>query len=250
MPARLAAVLFLGACLVVPEAAGAAVFRATISGRQELSWRVDGTTGSCEIRHGVGQGEVTMTFRSTKSSLLAVNRTDVAGSIDAIAKGSISGSFTDSPQTPCPGFTPDDPYTVPAAGCGALRYGLRVDLSRHGAFVYVVGPEVPLGPVSIAQSGGDCPFPDGGYFFSTNGDRTACGDGKQVWQRSWGVVGPTGLFATKLQVTTKGLLHVKKGKTKHITGRKDVDCTTGSQYSGGIPTTGKLQYTLSLKRLR
>ena len=109
---------------------------------------------------------------------------------------------------------------------------------------------MPLGPVSVAQSGGDCPFPDGGYFFSTNGDRTACGDGKQVWQRSWGVVGPTGLFATKLHVTTKGLLRVKKGTTKHITGRKDVDCTTGSQYSGGIPTTGTLQYTLSLKRLR
>jgi hypothetical protein len=237
-------------CLVLAAPCHAAVFRATVSGQQELSWKLDGTTGDCEIRHGIGHGDVKITFKSSKSALIAVAGGNVVGSINAVAKGSISGSFTDTLQTPCPGFGPLDPYSDSTAGCGPLRYGVRVDVSRHGAFVYVAGPEVPLGPVSIAQSGGDCPFPDGGYSWSTSGDRTACGDGKQVWQRSWGVGGPTGLFASRMHVTNKGLLRVKKGSTKHLTGRKDVDCTTDSQYTGDIPMTGKLTYTLSLKRLR
>jgi hypothetical protein len=237
-------------CVLMAAPAHSAVFRATVSGQQELSWRLDGTTDGCEVRHGAGQGDVKITFKSSKSSLIAVVGGRVDGSINAIAKGSISGSFTDTVQTACPGFEPGEPFTASASGCGPLRYGLRVDLSRHGAFVYVVGPEVPLGPVSIAQSGGDCPFPDGGYSFSSDGDRTACGDGTQLWQRSWGVGGPTGLFGSRLHITNKGLLRTKKGRTKHLTGRKDVDCNTGSQYTGGIPMTGKLTYTLSLKRLR
>ena len=245
----LAAVLVCGTCMLLPQAAGAAVFRTTFSGQQELSWKLDGTTGDCEIRRGVGQGDVKVKVKSSQAGLIAVNGRRVDGSITSVAKGSVSGSFTDTVQTPCPGFEPAEPYTASAAGCGPLRYGIRVDLSRHGAYIYVVGPEVPLGPVSIAQSGGDCPFPNGGYGFSTDGDRTACGDGRQVWQRSWGVGGPTGLFASRLHVTNKGLLRIRKGTTKSITGRKDVDCTTGSQYSGGIRMLGKLTYTLSMKRL-
>jgi hypothetical protein len=240
--------LALSLLALLPSAAGAATFSAKISGQQELTWKLDGTTGNCEIRHGAGTGTVAFKFKSSKSSLIAVAAGNVVGSINTVANGSISGSFTDTVQTPCPGFAPLDPYTDSTAGCGATHYGIRVDISRHGAFVYVTGPEVPLGPVSIAQSGGDCPFPDGGYSWSTSGDRSACGDGKQVWQRSWGVGGPTGLFATRLHVSQKGLLRVKKGKTKSLTGRKDVDCTTDSQYSGDIGMTGKLTYTLSLRR--
>jgi hypothetical protein len=235
---------------LLPQIAGAATFRTTVSGKQELTWKLDGTTGNCEIRHGVGQGVVSFKFKSSKPAVIGVNAGRVDGSIPSVASGTVSGSFTDTVQTPCPGFEPMDPFTESAGGCGATHYGIRVDLSRHGAFVYVVGPEVPLGPVSIAQSGGDCPFPNGGSSFSTSGDRTACGDGQQVWQRSWGVGGPTGLFASRMHITQKSLLRVKRGKTKQLTGRKDVDCTTDSQYSGGIKMTGKLTYTLSIKRLR
>jgi hypothetical protein len=248
-PALAAGALCVSLLALLPNAAGAATFRTTISGKQELTWKLDGTTGSCEIRHGVGTGTVKFSFKSSKSSLIAVAGGNTVGSINTVAKGSISGSFTDTVETPCPGFAPLDPYMDSTAGCGATHYGIRVDISRHGAFVYVTGPEVPLGPVSIAQSGNDCPFPDGGYSWSTSGDRTACGDGKQVWQRSWGVGGPTGLFATRLHVTQKGLLHVKKGKTKLLTGHKVVDCTTDSQYSGDIRMTGTLTYTLSMKRV-
>ena len=32
------------------------VYRATISGQQELEWKVDGTTTGCESRRGAGKG--------------------------------------------------------------------------------------------------------------------------------------------------------------------------------------------------
>src|SRR6185369_15575673 len=76
-------------CLVLAAPCHAAVFRATVSGQQELSWKLDGTTGDCEIRHGIGHGDVKITFKSSKSALIAVAGGNVVGSINAIAKGSI-----------------------------------------------------------------------------------------------------------------------------------------------------------------
>jgi hypothetical protein len=234
--------------------ASAASFRATISGKQELTWKLDGTTGDCEIRHGVGDGTVKFSFRSPKPAFIVATASHgltVVGSITTIAKGSIAGSFTDTVQTACPGFAPSDPFTQSATGCGPTRFGIRVDVSQHGAYLYLTGPNVPLGPVSIAQIGGDCPFPLGDSGWVTSLDRTACGDGTQLWKRSWGVAsaGGAGLLASRTHMAPRQLLHVRKGRKTHVARRVVVDCTAGSQYTGGVKITGKLNYTLTLKRV-
>lgn len=237
----------------LPQAAGAAIFRASISGKQELTWKIDGTRGSCEIHRGTGDGTVSFRFKSSKATTIFVSssgsRLSFAGSIPSvIAKGTLAGQFTDSVATPCPGNEPEQPVTDDAGGCGPTRFGMRVDIQAKGAFLFVTGPEAPLGPVSVSLAGGGCPFPLGGSFDS-GGDRSACGDGRQVWQRSWGVstANGQGLFSSKVHMTPRQLLHAKH-KVVTITGRKAVSCTVPSSYSGGIAMTGSLTYTISLKR--
>jgi hypothetical protein len=246
----------LGGALVTivaaaPSPAGAVVFNTSITGKQDLTWKVDGTAGNCEIRRGTGSGTVSFRFKSSKPAPAfsgSSRRLSFTVSIPSVATGSITGAFTDTVETPCPGFAPGDPYTEETDGCGATRFGIRVDVSSHGAFLYVTGPNTPLGPVSISQSGGHCPFPLGASSFDTSLDRSECGDGKQLWRRSWGVSssGGQGLFASRVHMTPKQL----KRKKLTITGRSSVDCTVPSQYSGGVKLTGKLTFTLSLKRAR
>ena len=254
MPIRARRALLGGALLVsiaaLPQGAGATVFKTSIRGQQELDWKLDGTTGSCEIRHGTGSGHVGFHFASSKPApglSASAKRLAFTVSIPSVAKGSLAGAFTDTVETPCPGFTPSETFTEDASGCGATKFGLRVDVISRGAFLYVTGPNAPLGPVSIAQSGGYCPFPLGGSSWDTSLDRTECGDGKQLWQRSWGVSssGGEGLFASRIHMTPKPF----KGKKLTITGRKSIECTIPSQYTGGVKMTGKLTYTLTLKRL-
>ena len=243
----------LGAALfgAFPLSAGAAVYRASISGSQEVSWKVDGTSGSCEIRRGKGEGKVSFRFASNKPAPVTAGKSGrglaFVGSIPSTAKGTIAGAFTDSPETPCTGFEPGPAVTDPAGGCGATKFGLRVDLTAKGAFVYVTGPRVPLGPVSIAQSSGECPFPvDGSFLDST--DFAACGDGKQLWKRSWGVASSagSGLLASRWHMTPSQL--PKRKRTRVFPKRANVDCTMPSRYTGGVRITGTLKYTLTLKR--
>ena len=65
---RLLLCALLGGALFAafPLSAGAAVYRASISGSQEVSWKVDGTSGNCEIRRGKGEGKVSFRFASNK----------------------------------------------------------------------------------------------------------------------------------------------------------------------------------------
>jgi hypothetical protein len=248
--AMLAATVVVAIPAAVAQAAGPFSYSASVSGKQDLTWKVDGTRGNCEIRRGTGDGTVSFRFKSSKPGTAAASSSrsglSFNSSIPSVAKGSIAGHFTDAPETPCPGFEPGDPVTQSASGCGATRFGVRVDIQAKGAFLYVTGPNVPLGPVSIAQSGSDCPFPLGGFMDSSS-DRTTCGDGRQVWQRSWGVssAGGAGLFASRVHMTPKQLFRKRKVV---ITGRKDVSCTVESSYSGGVKLTGSLKYTITLKR--
>jgi hypothetical protein len=238
----------------LPQAAGAASasYSASISGKQDLTWKVDGTRGNCEIRRGTGEGTVSFRFKSSKPGTAAASssgkRLSFTSSIPSVATGSIAGHFTDAVETPCPGFEPGAAVTQPAGGCGATRFGVRADIGAHGAFLYVTGPEVPLGPVSLAQSSGECPFPVGGPIDSSS-DRTTCGDGSKLWQRSWGVAasGGEGLLASRIHMTPKQLLGPKRKKIT-ITGRKDISCTVPSDYAGGVKLTGSLKYTITLKK--
>src|SRR3954447_10272023 len=106
---RLLLCALLGGALfaALPLSAGAASYRASISGSQELSWKVDGTSGSCEIRRGKGEGKVSFRFASTRSAPVTAGKSGggliFVGSIPSTAKGTIAGAFTDSPETPCPG---------------------------------------------------------------------------------------------------------------------------------------------------
>jgi hypothetical protein len=242
----------LAVVLALPTHAGAStVFMTSISGKQDLNWSLDGTTGSCEIRHGVGSGAVSFHFKSSKPAPALSNSTRKLAytvSIPSVATGTLAGAFTDSSQTACPGNAPSETFVEETDGCGATHFGVRVDVVSHGAFLYVTGPNVPLGPVSISLAGGHCPFPLGASSFDTSTDRTACGDGEQLWKRSWGVSydGGAGLLASKIHMTPKQF----KRKKLTITGRKSIDCMIPSQYTGGIHMTGKLTYTLTLKRLR
>ena len=258
MPARrrrtLASLVLVSALATLTAApAHGASYKVTISGKQELTWKVDGTTSGCEVRRGAGSGSVRFSFRdrgAAPAGALARGRgMYFATSIPSKATGTISGAFTDSSATPCPQFAPGDPVIDPTGGCGAETFGVRVDFQyRDDGFIYVTGPQVPLGPVSLAALGGECPFPLGGGFDSSS-DRAACGDGSQLWKRSWGVAysGGQGLFASRIAVKPKTLLR-PKGKTVVLTGSAKVDCTIPSQYSGGIKLTGKLTYTLTARK--
>ena len=243
----------LGALAAAPAAARDITYSVSISGRQELQWKLDGTRGNCELRRGAGSGSVSFRFASRKAvpapALARGRGMFFATSIPSTATGTIAGSFTDTVAAACPGFVPGDPVTDSTGGCGPVRFGVRVDFQyRSDGFVYVTGPGTPLGPVSLAQAGGDCPFPVGGRFEDTN-DRSACGDGSQLWRRSWGVSSAAGegLFSSRFAVTPRALLRPRK-KTIVLTGKASVDCTVPSSYSGGVKITGKLTYAMTLKR--
>ena len=227
-------------------------YRATISGQQELEWKVDGVTTGCESRRGAGKGRVAFRFREQRAIPTSANsfgkEMTFNVSIPSKATGSISGAFTDSVATACPGFAPREPLTSPVTGCGSTTFGLRVDVQLRGAYLYVTGPNTPLGPVSTSQTSGDCPFQLGGGITTTS-DRSACGDGTQLWKRSWGVSSAQGqgLFASRIANSGRGLLRPKR-RTTTLSKRVAVDCTVPSQYSGGVKITGVLRYTLTLRR--
>ena len=243
------ALALLVLALIVPTAS-AAVFKASIKGTQEVSWSVDGTTSACESRRGTGSGVAKFSFKSPKSAPLFVGSgrkaPKIVGSLTTKATGTQSGSFSETVATACPGFEPGDPYTTPAQGCGATSFGIRVDFKTRGAFVNVTGPSVPLGPVSLANTG--CPTSLDAHPMSN--DLTACGDGVAQDQRSWGIADAAGegLLFSKLHISSKKLLKTKKRKSKKITGRAVVDCNVPSLYSGGISYKAELKYTLTLKR--
>ncbi len=268
MPASQAARgLLLGVSLLVLLAASApaagavqrsVAYRVSISGQQELTWSFDGTRGTCQIVRGTGKGRVAFRFRSSKPGTGTVN--PGAGGLSyasfgvyATATGTIAGTYTETETTPCPGFAPRDPVTVtaPTGGCGATKFGLRIESQVRGAFLYVTGPKVPLGPPgSISAVGGVCPFPlDLSILEST--DFSACGDGRGLWKRSWGVASSQGegLAASRIAIKPKTLLRPKK-KTVLLSGRARVDCTMSSTYSGGVKITLDLRYTVTLRRIR
>jgi hypothetical protein len=250
---RLLLCALLGGALLAafPLGAHAAVYRASISGSQQVSWKVDGTRGNCEIRRGKGEGKSSFRFASAKAALVTAGRSRgglaFVGSINSTAKGTLAGAFADTLETPCPGYEPGLAVTDPAGGCGATKFGLRVDLTAKGAFVYVTGPEVPLRTGSLAQSPGQCPSPvDGSFLDST--DFSACGDGRQQWKRSWGVdsSGGRGLLASRLALTPGQLPKAKHKRS--FSKRTTIDCTMPSSYTGGVKIAGTLNYTLTLKR--
>jgi hypothetical protein len=94
-----------------------------------------------------------------------------------------------------------------------------------------------------------CPFPLGGSF-DDGSDRTSCGDGRVLYKRSWGVSSAygQGLLASRIHMTPKQLFKGKR-KVVTITGRKSIECTVSSSYSGGIKMVATLTYTLTLKRI-
>jgi hypothetical protein len=114
-----------------------------------------------------------------------------------------------------------------------------MDFKTKSGLTWVVGPASPL-PF------GPCPnYTD--YLFSS--DLTACGGSNTPYKRSWGLsYGGAGLFATKLNISMKSLLKVKKGKKKTITGKATIDCKPKSSYSNPITLKGELKYSLVFKR--
>lgn len=244
----LACVLALASALGLAAAgasgAHAAVYRATFSGTQELGWKVDGTTGSCEIRRGVGQGAVRLTVKGDRSALLTAGtkRLDLLGSIPSTARGTITGSFAETTVTPCEGFEPGAPTTAKTDGCGAVRFGVRLDLKPVGAFTYLFGPGSP-GPRA-----GACPFYVDNALASSN-DFGACGDSlTRQHRRNWAVSssGGQGLFGGRL--TAAQAKPLKKGRSKTLTVRIPVSCTVPSTYTGGVKITGVAKYQLKLRR--
>jgi hypothetical protein len=233
-----ALVLAAFASVGVASTAHAALYQVSIKGTQSLQWSVNGTTGDCEVRQGTGSGKVEFSFASKSPGYITLPGASAQGSITGQATGKIDGSFADTVATPCPGQTPADATTDPTSDCGATKFGLRADLTLKGHDLYVTGTSMPP-----ASTGGDCPFYVGSTFVgATPGPK--CGDGSQMWQRSWGVssAGGAGLLASKLPL---GKL---KKPTTTLTKRQTVSCTLDSQYSGGIKISGTLQYTLTFKR--
>lgn len=246
----LLAVLLTTAFAAAAPAASAATFKTSISGTQELTWKLDGTEGSCDIRRGAGGGTVSFKFASPRSEPVFVDRSGrslkIVGSLNAAAKGSINGAFQIQTVAACPGFTPDypEPLVSPATGCGATAYKLRADFWTRGAFTYLTGVKT-----TGAFATGECPFPTDLSILQTT-DFTTCGDGANQWQRSFGVTNSRGegLFGSRMAISVKRLMRLKRGKSKTITGRKQVSCNMPSQYSGGVSYEGDLRYSIKFKR--
>lgn len=248
-----ALVAVLAVVLAVPaHSAGPVLYKVSVSGTQELTWNVDGTTKGCEVRHGVGSGRVAFRFHDT-AAVPTIATTVAKGlsfllSIPSTATGTITGSLGESVATPCPGSAPSDPTTVPGTGCGATKFGLRMDAEfRSNGFLYVTGPNV-----TQSTNPGDCPFPiDHNSIFAGSFDWSACGDGKQGWQRSWGLVTSQGegLLASRIALKPNAVLRPKH-KTLLLTGKSAFECTLPSVYTGGVHMAGKLTYALTIKRAR
>lgn len=221
------------------SAASSGVFKVTASGKQSLTWSLNGTRGSCEIQTGNGSGSSGFSFKSSKAGFLTVSKASgILGSITTSAKGTRAGSFTET-YTACPGFVPPPTFTADASGCGDFKTGIRMDFNTKNALTWVTGPASPL-------PGGICPI-YGDFLFSN--DLTACGDSNTQYKRSYGVsFNGAGLFASKLGISVKSLLKVKTGKKKTITGKSTVECKPQSTYSNPITLKGELKYSLVFKR--
>lgn len=240
----------LALLLLLAGTADAATYQATFKGTQELTWKVDGVTTGCETRRGTGGGTMKFSIRTDEPGFLTSNgsKLKLLGSIVTTATGTLTGRFSDLPNTPCSDFPQDGPSVADASGCGARKFGIRIDAKPVGAFTYLTGHNAPLNVGSIAQNQDEnCPYWMR-LSLQSSSDLTACGDGAQQHRRSWGVAysDGEGLFATRISAAqTKA---IRKGAKRNLTGRTVVDCTIGSQYSGGIKLAGVLKYTLSLKR--
>jgi hypothetical protein len=221
------------------SAASSGTFKVTSSGTQSLSWSVSGTRGSCEIQTGSGSGATSFSFKSAKAASLYVSKSGgIVGSLTSGAKGDQTGTFTES-YTPCPGFENRNPFVADASGCGARKFDVRMDFKTTHGLTYVVGPAQQL-------PGGVCPT-FGDYLSSS--DLTACGDSDTQYKRSWGLsYGGIGLFATKMNISMKSLLKLKKGKKKTLTGKATIDCKPASTYSNPVVLKGELKYSLTFKR--
>jgi hypothetical protein len=243
--------------LIGPAPSIAAVsYKATLSGKQELDWKVDGVTTGCESRHGAGGGHMEFHFRNSGPVLAVVvprgRGMSIPLSIPSVATGSIAGTFADSLAKQCEAQPPRESSTWPTTGCGTTKFGVRADfLYREDGFIYVTGPQLPYTSVPGAKPPGNCPFPFEQSFEHASGSPFPCGDASQQWKRSWGVATTQGqgLFASRLAVKPRALLRPKH-KTLTLTGSATVACNVPSEYSGGVQITGKLTYALTLKRAR
>ena len=236
--------ILLALALIVPTSAGAAssgTFKVTVSGKQSLSWSLDGTHGNCEIRRGTGSGQVDLSFKSDKAASLFVSKSGgIVGSIPTRAKGTRSGNYGETTQTPCPWLEPSSPFTAEAGSCGAFNSSIRVDFKTKGAFSWTTGSAQPL-------PSGACPA-FGDYLLST--DLTQCGDSNTQYKRSSGLAyGGIGLYSAKLAISMKSLLKLRKGKKETITARTSVDCRPASTLSSPITLNGELKYSLVFKRV-
>jgi hypothetical protein len=237
----------ISSALVFAATAGAAssgVFKVSASGKQELTWSLDGTRGACEIRRGAGSGNVKFSFKTPNAASLYVSKSGgITGSINLKATGTRAGSFGETTVTPCSGFEPSAPFTEDASDCGATAFAPRMDFKTKGAFTWITAPS------SIATGGPSCPFyVDSSLLLSS--DLKACGDSDTQYKRSWGVSAAAGegLFASKISPSMKTLLKIKKGKSKTITGKASVDCKPASTYSSPVVIKGSLKYSLKFKR--
>ncbi len=180
-------------------------------------------------------------FKNASSGSLVFTGNSGGGSIPALATGSVTGDFVSSVAAPCPGDSAGETVTERTNDCGDKKFGVRVDVKLVGTKLYVNGPgAAPTPNVS------DCPFPVGGVMDNTN-DRTSCGDGAQMYQRSYGVsvTGGIGLLASVVTVKPSSLTK----PTVRLSKREQISCTIDSEYGGGVKVTGTLRYTITLKRL-
>ncbi|MGH2960234.1 MAG: hypothetical protein ACRDKE_11565 [Solirubrobacterales bacterium] len=216
-------------------------FKVSVSGTQNYTWSLDGTSGSCEIQRGAGSGTNKFSFKSAKAAPLFISTSSgIVGSINATAKGNRVGTYSVTNAAPCPGFEPGLPFFDDVSGCGDYKYNLRLDFKQKGAFQYVTGPTLTYPP-------GHCPSPiSSSLFLST--DLTQCGDSSVQYKRSHGVFGGEGLLASKIAPSIKKLLKTKKGKSKSISGKASVDCKPASWYSSPVMIRADLKYTLTFKR--
>jgi hypothetical protein len=243
---KLRLLIFTAAALVsalsIAATAGAAssgTFKVTSSGKQSLTWSVSGSRGGCEIQTGNGSGSTSFSFKSPKAAMLYVSKSGgIVGSLTSGAKGEQLGSFTQT-TTPCPGFEALPPFIADASGCGARKFDVRMDFKTAGGLTYVAGPAQQF-------PGGTCP--NYGDFLSSS-DLTTCGDSNTQYKRSYGLSnGGIGLFATKMNISMKTLLKLKKGKKKTLTAKATIDCKPASTYSGPVVLKGELKYSLTFKR--
>lgn len=230
------------AALAIPtyaSAASTAYFKVSISGKQTLSWSVNGTaTKSCQIVNGNGSGSSELRFKGSKSGIVGVSRSGkTIGNFFTKQKGTRTASYVETYTNTC-GGDPIPSMTAPTSGCGDYSQDLNFSLQTIRGRTWL-SPTTFNGPIDECAQFTNALAGDASDWAICNyaPDKVARGVGSL-----------TVPLAASFRVYYKSMRRVKKGKKKTITASNRINCDVASSLSAPIKLVGEIHYRMVFKR--